>query len=333
MTEDIIKIGIALIVVICSYFSSRWILKAVYTSAGISKEEVFSYRNSVSQRKHPGRYLSRWIMNHASDPVKTRKYLNLYTLATASGAFFTALTFVAIIADGEAFLKLHIVTGVVLMLFYAVLFVSGRRYSAVNGNSGSLKKDARDYIEFVKRETEQEEEKGRKNAFLGIIQLVVIVGLMVFCVVSVTRCHNAPMEAATYSIVWDSAVDRGYQPVDILENYRERWKDDKEDPKLLKALVAGNDDLSLEYFEFCKDRYAKNVASQSIESYREKEGYDKDDEILDSRGNFNIYVYSDGETVTKIYRVDKTLLFVRYTKDNKPVADEFLTDIGYKDKK
>lgn len=332
MIEDIIKIGIALIVIICAYFSSRWILKAVYTSAGVSKEELFSYRGSVSQRKHPGRYLSRWIMNRSSDPAKTRKYLRLYTLATAGGAFFAAVTLVAIIVDSEVILKLHIITGIVLLLFYTVLFFSGRRYRPLNGDIGSLKKDARDYIDFVKRNTDPKEERGTKSLFFGILQLAAIVGLMGLFVVSVTRCHNAPMEATEYSIVWNSAVEYGCGPIEALENYRDRWNDDAEDPKLLKALVAGNNDISIEYFEFCEDTYAKNVASQSIESYREKEEYDKDKEILDSRGNFNIYVYSDGETVTRIYRVDKTLLFVRYSKDNKTVSDEFLKDIGYKDK-
>ncbi|MBE6587264.1 MAG: hypothetical protein E7647_02480 [Ruminococcaceae bacterium] len=334
MIEDVIKLGLLIIVIVCSYLSSRWVLNAVYRSAGLTKEEVFSYRASVSRSKHSGRRLNSWILQNSKNPSSTQKYINLYTFATAAGAFYASLTFIAIIVDSAVLFKIHIAAGIALLLFYAFLFVSGNQYKKAKEDKGSIKSDTEDYVDFIKRKTEEEREKsgaGKKNLFVGIIELIIIIGLMVFIVVAVTKCTNAPMTATSYSAVWDAAEDMDCLTFDTLEKYRADWKDNEEEKRLLKALSADKNGLVIEYFEFLEDTYAKNIMSQWIDALREKEGYDEDRETLDSRGNYNIFVYSNEKTVLKMYRVDKTLLIIQYPKNEKPAADEFLVNIGYKD--
>lgn len=332
MIEDVIKIGMLIVVAICSYLSSRWVLNAVYNSSGISKEEVYSYRASVSRSKHAGRRLNNWIMSRAEDPVATRKYLNLYTFATASAAFYGSITFIAIISDGEAISKIHIIAGIALLLFYAVLFFAGIRYKAVNGDFGSIKDDAGEYVDFIKRETDKEyEERGNTKGKIFIGAVAFLVFIMIFIAVAVPKWTNPPIEAASYDYMWELCEDMNCLTYDNLEKYREDWEDNGEEKKLLKAMSADNSEILVEFYEFIEDSYAKNISSQFIEAYRKTDGYDTDNEILETHANYNIYVYSNDETVIKIYRVDKTMLLLKYPKDKKPVADGLLVNIGYKD--
>jgi len=149
--------------------------------------------------------------------------------------------------------------------------------------------------------------------------------------VAVTKCTNAPMTATSYSAVWNSAEDMDFLTFDTLEKYRVDWKDNEDEKRLLKALSADKNGLVIEYFEFLEDTNAKDIMSQWIDALKENEGYDEDRETLNSRGNYNIFAYSNEKNVLKMYRVDKTLLIINYLKDEKNIADEFLVNIGYKD--
>lgn len=332
MAEDIIKIGMMILVAICSYVSSRWVLNAVYKSSGITKEEIFSYRASVSRSKHAGRRLSRWILSHSQNPIATRKYLNLYTFATASAALYGSLTFIAIIVDEGALLKIHFIVGLVLILFYIVLLFAGNRYKDKNGDCGSIRDDAREYVDFIKRETDKEyEERGNTKGKIFIGAVAFLVFIMIFIAVAVPKWTNPPIEAASYDYMWELCEDMNCLTYDNLEKYREDWGDNGEEKKLLKAMSADNSEILVEFYEFIEDSYAKNISSQFIEAYRKTDGYDTDNEILETHANYNIYVYSNDETAIKIYRVDNTMLLLKYPKDKKPVADEILVNIGYKD--
>lgn len=331
--EDLIKLLLLALVAICSYLSSRWVLNAVYKSSGVTKEEVFSYRASVSRSKHAGRRLNNWIISRAENPATTRKYLNLYTFATASAALYGSITFIAVISDGEAISKIHIIAGIALLLFYSVLFFVGIRYKAKIGDCSSISDDAKEYVDFIKREADKEcEERGSIKGKLIIGACAVLVFGMIFIAVAVPKWANPPIEATSYDTVWELCEDMNCLTYDKLEKYREDWKDNGEEKKLLKAMSADNSSIHIEFYEFIEESYAKNITSQFIDFFREKQGYDRDKEIIETYANFNIYVYSDDETVTKMYRVDNTLLILKYPKDKKPVADELLVNIGYKEK-
>ena len=136
---------------------------------------------------------------------------------------------------------------------------------------------------------------------------------------SLTACQKKT--ALTADEFTDAMEDAGYVVMDVTDSVDTNGVD-------VTVLYAENEDLEVFFYVFEKSRDVGQTMSNIKDACDNMNGIKTTTSV--SLGNFSKFTCTVGEDLFVASSIDKTMIFIETTKDQKDTVNDLLESLGYK---
>lgn len=127
--NPLVYISIFIVLMIVNYFCSKWLLLELFSSAGVTKEDVFEYRKRLRGSTNTYRKLTNWLILKSHNKEKTRRLYRVYILCTLPSVISVNISFMSCFTNFfNSILDYTLIFVAILNIILAVLGIARKMH-------------------------------------------------------------------------------------------------------------------------------------------------------------------------------------------------------------